>query len=172
VRELAHTASPPSWWPGGEAVCTIGPFKTLLAHPWELGSLPGRTVRRQTRGCSVDSSCELLRSLYYFIGVRSTAAKCHAALREASASVAVLAGLRESEGEHSLRQPARRMGGYGWMWRLGVYCCDSHLCEDPSLWPRWVSLLLSSSSLVLKFQRHASSVRHEASPRLIHPPHP
>jgi hypothetical protein len=49
-------------------------------------------------------------------------------------------GLRESEGEHSLRQPARRMGGYGWMWRLGVYCCDSHLCEDPSLWPRWVSL--------------------------------
>jgi hypothetical protein len=81
-------------------------------------------------------------------------------------------GLRESEGEHSLRQPARRMGGYGWMWRLGVYCCDSHLCEDPSLWPRWVSLLLSSSSLVLKFQRHASSVRHEASPRLIHPPHP
>jgi len=40
--------------------------KTILAHPCELGSRAGRTARvdRERRvGCSMDSSCELLRSL-------------------------------------------------------------------------------------------------------------
>jgi hypothetical protein len=45
---------------------TIHPFKTLLAHPWRLGSLRGRTARLQRERrvwCSMDSSCELLSSL-------------------------------------------------------------------------------------------------------------
>jgi hypothetical protein len=42
-------------------MCTGPPFKTLLAHPWRLGSLRGCTACRQRErrvGCSVDTSCE------------------------------------------------------------------------------------------------------------------
>jgi hypothetical protein len=67
VRRRAQPAHPLSTTTGVARIhtpvmCTIPPFKTLLAHPWGLGRLRGRTAFRRERrvGCSMDSSCELL----------------------------------------------------------------------------------------------------------------
>ena len=111
--------------------CTGPPVKTLRARPWAsaaCGVAP--LVDRQRRvGCSMDSSCELLRSLCRVWGsVHCCGVPCRT-MRSISKHQGGDVQRRASLG--GVRLTERTREAHGWVWvygeALSVHCCGSHM---------------------------------------------
>jgi hypothetical protein len=113
------------------------------AGSWAACGVAPLIDRERRVGCSMDSTCELLRSLDAASG---SVHRCQVPCRTARSIsthqgggaqrrvLLVFASLRRWA---SLREPARRTGGYGCMGRRAVHCCDSHLhCASATLLQR------------------------------------